>query len=56
MAGVGQQLFPGAGFTGDQQRRIDQRHARGTAFELQHFSRLAQDIVKATRIEVLHGA
>src|SRR5690606_9122722 len=34
MAGVREQLLAGAGLAGDQERRVDQRHARGTLLEL----------------------
>ena len=56
MAGVCHQLFAGAGFTANQQRRINQRHARRALLELANGGRLAQDGLKAASAVVLQGA
>ena len=53
---MGQQLFAGAGFAGDQQRGIHQGHAGSALLELLHLLRGTQNCVKTTCVVVLQGA
>ncbi|MCY1422054.1 hypothetical protein D9M71_377230 [compost metagenome] len=54
MTGTGQQLFAGAGFTLDQQRCIQRRHAPRLAHHRRHDPRALEDTVETAQLLLAH--